>query len=594
MQKFAGACSRPDSVGPMPAAASSSQPADSPSSPAPPQTDDAALIAALRQDLVQAGFTNEGVADLLGEDAVAAMSREQVVPGQLRVLEALADPAGEPTDPRWACAVLTGLWLTAVEVTAEQVDAALPRIGVQGLQQLGLAAVRPADDSAERATVVVLRADLRPYQIEGFSDGGADLWVVSDLSAHQLAGALPRDHVLGIGQASLTLATSTHRRPAAAALDIGTGCGIQLLHLLGHCDHVTGTDVSVRALQFARFNLLLNADALYLDPDRLSDRVELLHGSLLEPVVGRSFDLVVSNPPFVITPRSAAEAASDRYTYRDGGREGDALMAELIAGIPEVLNPGATVQMLGNWEVHTTERSRSSGSPVPSNGAEAQEPSSPHLSSDAADWTERPRQWIEDSGLHAWFIQRDSQTPSEYAETWLRDASEERGIGEYRRRYAQYLADFHARGVGRIGFGLIWLKRPESGAARSASAPRHRLEELLGPVEQPLGPVIGETASRMGESADSVMDRHLVVPESVTEERYQRFGSEHPEVIIARQGGGLRRARPISSAAAGFLAAADGDFSAAELVTAVCSLTQTEEFVLQEEVLDLYVEGFLT
>src|SRR5699024_4879755 len=154
---------------------------------------------------------------------------------------------------------------------------------------------------------------LRPYQIEGHSSGTLDLWVTSDLSAHQLSGALPHDHVLGIGQASLTLAASTHRRRAATALDIGTGCGVQLLHLLSHCDHVVGTDLSELPLQFARSNLLLNAQALGLDPHRLQDRVNLLHGSLLEPVAGRSFDLVVSNPPFVITPRTAEDSARNRY-----------------------------------------------------------------------------------------------------------------------------------------------------------------------------------------------------------------------------------------------------------------------------------------
>ncbi|WP_258934412.1 50S ribosomal protein L11 methyltransferase [Nesterenkonia pannonica] len=102
--------------------------------------------------------------------------------------------------------------------------------------------------------------------------------------------------MLGIGQASLTLAASTHRRQVATALDIGTGCGIQLLHLLLHADHVVGTDLSERALTCARFNLLLNAPTLRLDPQNLHSRVELLHGSLLEPVAGRRFDLVVSNP----------------------------------------------------------------------------------------------------------------------------------------------------------------------------------------------------------------------------------------------------------------------------------------------------------
>lgn len=548
----------------IPAPGPQTQSADTPlshaPSPRPPQSDDPELIAGLQQDFVEAGFTNDGVAELLGEEAVAALDREQVVPGQLRILDVLAEPVDDVPVGSRACAVLTALWLVAVEVSPQQVDAALVRTGIHGLQQLGLAEVRPAVEEQSATSVVVPCADLRPYQIAGHSSGVLDHWVTSDLSAHQVSGALPYDHVLGIGQASLTLASSTHRRRAATALDIGTGCGLQLLHLLGHCDHVTGTDLSQRALQFARFNLLLNAAALGLDPYRLGDRVELLHGSLLEPVAGRSFDLVVSNPPFVITPRTAQESQTDRYLYRDGGRQGDSLMAELIAELPGALNSGGTVQMLGNWEQKTND----------------------------VDWRARLREWVQDTGLHAWFIQRDVQSPAEYAEIWLRDASEERSLDEYRRRYAAYAADFAARGVEQIGFGLIWLQRPQTG-----SAPRQRLEEILGQVQQPLGPVIGETAARIVQSEDDTLDGVLVAPDSVTEERYQRFGAEHPEVIIARQGAGLRRARPISSAAAGFLAAADGDFSAAQLITAVCSLTDAEEATVGYEVLDLYVEGFL-
>jgi len=65
--------------------------------------------------------------------------------------------------------------------------------------------------------------------------------------------------VLGIGHASLTLAQITERTPVKRALDVGTGCGIQTFHLLAHAEHVTATDISERALAFARFNLLLNA-----------------------------------------------------------------------------------------------------------------------------------------------------------------------------------------------------------------------------------------------------------------------------------------------------------------------------------------------
>lgn len=541
-------------------------PAPTEPSPLPPAHEDLRLISELRTDLSEAGFTNDGLHQLLGSEVVAALDREQEVPGQLRVLEVLASAE----DANFKAAVLAGLWLVSVDVTADQVQAALPRTGVHGLQRLNLADVLATPEQDGHAGIVVPRADLRPYQVETRS-GQKDLWVTSDLSAHQMVGSLPHDHVLGVGQASLTLAGVTHRRSVEAALDIGTGCGIQLLQLLDHAEHVVGTDLSERALDFARFNLVLNAEALDLDPHHLEDRVELIQGSLLEPVQGRSFDLIVSNPPFVITPRCDGETVTDRYTYRDGGRQGDALIQELIAGLPAVLNPGGTTQLLANWEEHT----------------------------DDADWQTRPRRWVQDTGLDAWFIQRDAQSPSQYAEIWLRDASQERSIAEYRRSYADYVVDFRARGVEQVGFGMIWLhKHHDDGHddAQQTPKPWIRFEQLTGEIQQPLGPVIGATVerARAAASPQQALGQPLLIPETVTEERYQRFGAEHPEVIIARQGEGFRRSRPISSAAAGFMAAADGEFTAAQLITAVCSLTDTHEDALRSEVLELYVEGYVT
>ena len=564
--------------------------------PPAPAAAEKRLVARLREDLAAARFTNDEVAQLLGADAVAALDREQIVPGQLRILELFAQAAGTqrprpadqagdrpatgsaPLSPRAGraitaradaeqvdpCAVLTGLWLLALDVTAEQLDASLPQVRTEGLEQLNLVRSEVTPEGA----FVRPQVDLRPYEAEQ-QEGTAHLWVTSDLSAHQMDGPLPADHVLGVGQASLTLASITHRPQVRRALDVGTGCGIQLFHLLDHAEHVVGTDLSERALDFTRFNLLLNTEALGLDPEDLGARVELLHGSLLEPVAGRSFDLVVSNPPFVITPRTEDESAEERYTYRDGGREGDTLMEELITGLPEILTAGGTAQMLGNWEIHR--------------GTEG-----------SGGWSERPRSWVLAAGLHAWFVQRDFQNPAGYAETWLRDASEERDLADYRRRYADYLQDFEDRGVAGVGFGMIWLQRPASG---TEGRPWRRFEELTGEVQQPLGPVIGRTAERAlaaQTDPEAVLGQVLAVPEDVTEERYQRFGAQHPEVIIARQGAGFRRARPVSSAAAGLLGASDGEFTAAQLITAVASLTDAEESPLRAEVLDLYTDGFLT
>ncbi|MCH8561507.1 DUF7059 domain-containing protein [Nesterenkonia sp. DZ6] len=536
---------------------------------------DSELLAALRTDLVSAQFTNERVTQLLGPVALAALERDQPVPAALRVSELLAaEPAPDP------CAVLTGLWLLGLETTAAQLHAALPQVGVDGLRRLNLvhraapvAPGPPAPGEGHDAALYRPSVDLRPYQAEQ-ARGLADLWVASDLPAAQVQGPLHPEHVLGIGGASLTLAASIHRTPVKRALEIGTGCGIQLLHLLDHAEHVVATDLSQRALDFTEFNLALNAPALRLDPRDLGARVELVQGSLLEPVAGRTFDLIISNPPFVITPRPQDEQIDGRYTYRDGGRAGDLLMAELIASLPQHLAESGTAQLLGNWEIQ-----------------------------DHAAWDARPRLWCETFGaeVDAWFIQRDRQESSAYAETWLRDASTQREPENYRRRYAEYLDDFDSRAVLAVGFGMIFIRRRPADAG--AITPWRRFEELTGAVERPLGPVIGATAARaeaVARDPQAVLDAVLAVAADVTEERHQRFGAVHPEVILARQGAGLRRSRAVSSAAAGLLGAADGEYQAAALVTAVAALMADEstdqgqlQQELRSEILDLYVEGYL-
>lgn len=256
------------------------QPDEAPSSDSPQR------LHALATDLRAVDYTVDGVAQLLGPSANAALGRDQPVPALLRASELLHEDA---TSPAAALAVVVQLWLLGQSVSRDELTTALPGTGVDGAAALGL--VQP-DGELWRAAV-----GLRPYGIED----AADLWVASDLGARQRHGVLRRDHVLGIGQASLSLAQLTIRADVDRALDLGTGCGIRIFHFLRHARRVVATDVSVRALAFARFNLLLNADALELDPLRLESRVELRCGRLLEPVAGERFELVVSNPPFVIT-----------------------------------------------------------------------------------------------------------------------------------------------------------------------------------------------------------------------------------------------------------------------------------------------------
>ncbi|WP_343319077.1 SAM-dependent methyltransferase [Arthrobacter sp. TMP15] len=539
--------------------------------PDAPRSDNPDLLAALAADLLALDYTVDGVAELLGEEAHQALGRDQTVPAVLVLRES--------TEP---LATVCKLWLLAQDIQNKELSVVLPSLSIETLSLLGLIEAVPGADRVRAAI------DLRPYGWPADGKGGNDtnLWVASDLGAHQRPGVLRHDHVLGIGQASLTLAQGTIRREVNKALDVGTGCGIQLFHLLQHAKTVVATDISVRALAFTRFNLLLNAPALGLNvgdlepndvnpagnPERVAPRVSLRLGSLLEPVAGESFDLIVSNPPFVITPRHFGEDAGQQFTYRDGGLAGDAIVERLVRELPAVLAPGGTAQMLGNWEIKTT--ANDAGAPV--------------------EWSDRPRLWIPE-GVQAWFIQREQVSPGGYAETWLQDASQGRESQAYVTAYENYVLDFASRAVAGIGFGYILLRTPAAGEG----VPEARFEEILYPIEQPVGPHLAAALDRERwlEHRESIHDELLVVAEDVTEERHQRPGAEHPGVILLRQGAGLRRTNLLSTELAGFVSASDGDLTVAALIGALADLLDRPdaEFSrnLYSEVCNLVRDGFL-
>ena len=125
-------------------------------------------------------------------------------------------------------------------------------------------------------------------------------------------GRSAANYVPEVARASATLASLTIRKPIERALDVGTGNGIQAVLAARHAGAVVATDVSERALAFAEFNCALNG----------ADNVELRLGSFLEPVAGERFDLVVSNPPFAISPEND-------LIFRDSGLGRDRVSEEL-------------------------------------------------------------------------------------------------------------------------------------------------------------------------------------------------------------------------------------------------------------------------
>lgn len=256
------------------------------------------LVDALGADLRAAGYTVDGVADLLGADAHAALGRGVWWPA-LRA----CDAAGGPL------ATLVRLFLLGAQETPERVAAAFPSAGLAALTAEGV-----LQDTGDTVRAIL---DIRPH-----SDGARDFLVVSDQDAAVRSGPVQPDQVLGIGGASMSLARAVVRTPARRALDLGTGCGIQALHLDAHCTEIVATDTNERALTLAAATARLNGMTW-----------DLRRGSLFEPVSGERFDLIVSNPPFVVG------VGSQDYIYRDSGMAGDALCRTIVEQIGDHLNP---------------------------------------------------------------------------------------------------------------------------------------------------------------------------------------------------------------------------------------------------------------
>ena len=185
------------------------------------------------------------------------------------------------------------------------------------------------------------------------------------------------DHVISVGPASRTLAAVTIRRQTSTALDLCCGSGIQALLAARHCKHVVGTDLNPRALRLAVLSAALSG----------VENVEWRLGDLLEPVESNTFDLVVSNPPFVVSP-------AHEFMYRDGGRRSDDLSHRVLAGMMGVLSDGGFGHLLCSWVNRAGEH-----------------------------WTDAPRRWVEGSGCDALILRLSSETPETYAISWTSSES---------------------------------------------------------------------------------------------------------------------------------------------------------------------------
>ncbi|MHC4474365.1 MAG: methyltransferase [Planctomycetota bacterium] len=333
-----------------------------------------------KKAVADAGYTPTALAETLGIGCAHERQDVEVVYRRVR------------TDSPYNILVqLFWLGRTVPESTLCQM---LPKLDIEQFEGVGLL---NRQDGTVRAN-----AKLVPFQ---------DLLMASDFGP-EIRRKLPAEHVLGVGAASMTLAGLTVRRKVRAVLDLGCGAGIQAFLAAAHADRVIGTDTNPRALEFARFNAALNA----------IDGIEWRRGSLYEPVQDQKFDLIVSNPPFVISPES-------RFIFRDGNLPGDAISEQVVHGAGDRLSEGGFACILFNWHHR-----------------------------DQADWDARPKSWVSNTACDAWMISFKSSDPLTYAADWLRECVG-KGSADYGRYLDEWMAYYERMQIGRISAGAIIMRK---------------------------------------------------------------------------------------------------------------------------------------
>jgi SAM-dependent methyltransferase len=221
------------------------------------------------------------------------------------------------------------------------------------------------------------------------------------------------DQVMGMTASTVVLADSTIRRPVRSTLDLGTGSGVQAFLAAPHSERVWATDASARAIDFARFNAAFNGCA---------EKIEFLEGDAFEPVRGHTFDLIVSNPPFAVTP-------SHRFVYRDSGVPLDGFARALIRNGARCLNEGGFCQIVCDW-AHIVDQ----------------------------DWKERLAGWFSGTGCDAWVMRTDTHDAAGYAHVWIRD-TEQTGEEESERLYDEWLAYYTGERIEAVSTGLIAIRK---------------------------------------------------------------------------------------------------------------------------------------
>ncbi|MER7108513.1 HemK2/MTQ2 family protein methyltransferase [Streptomyces sp. NPDC000229] len=143
----------------------------------------------------------------------------------------------------------------------------------------------------------------------------------------------PQEDTELLAQAARSELRTLHAQPGVEVLDVGTGTGALAL-MAAECPgaRVTAVDISWRAVLAARYNAW-----------RLGLPVVVRHGDLTTPVEGRRFDLILSNPPYVLSPRPVRRGEERTW---NAGVDGRQVIDRLCARAPDLLRDSGVLLLV--------------------------------------------------------------------------------------------------------------------------------------------------------------------------------------------------------------------------------------------------------
>jgi methylase of polypeptide subunit release factors len=429
--------------------------------------------------LREAGYSQEAIW------RTASVASRVRLPELVRVAKLLQTEGEEPLT------LLVRLFHAGGSAPREVVDRLLPELDLEGLAAIGILST----DGDE--VTGVLRID----EYEG-------LLLACDRDTSR------PDQVMGMSPSTMLTVAHTPREHTAAALDVGTGSGVHALLAARHADHVVATDASPRALWMTSLNARLNG----------VENVETREGSFFEPVAGERFGLVVSNPPYIVSPDAS-------FLYRDSGMEGDSLCRSLLAGLPGLLEQGGFATLQCNW-IH---------------GA-------------AEKWWRPIERVLSGSGCDAFMVRLQTDDPFEYAARWS-ESHHAGDPGGYRSTVRRWVDHYRDTGIESITGTMVVLRRRAGGGG-------HRRAVSLG--RSPKRPT-GDALARLFEAQDrltglddaALLGTPVRSATGLSVERFERgLGGRSIVVLDCDSALGVRR--PVEPALASLVQALDGERSARE------------------------------